>query len=164
MDNSHIEDKLDEVQELFDKRPEEIETGLHVDGAEMLQLRKACRLLEAARHLKQENGYYTVVIEASFAAIERTIQFYLVDNNFLDPEEYVDHREVYERGSRAGLYSDEFKQKLIGLWRENRSRSYYREGVGSRKRADKMLELAEGVHSHVTQLAGKSHECICNTA
>jgi len=27
------------------------------------QLRKGCRLLEAARHLIKENGYYTVVIE-----------------------------------------------------------------------------------------------------
>lgn len=164
MDNSHIEDKLDEVQDLFDEKPLEVETGLDVDSAEMLQLRKACRLLEAARHLKSENGYYTVVIETSFAAIERTLQFYLIDNNFLDPEEYVDHREVYERSSKAGLYNEEFKEKLVALWRNNRSRSYYREGVGSRERADEMLELAEEIHSHVLQLAGKSHECICDSA
>lgn len=164
MDNSHIEDKLDDVQDLFDEKPREVETGLEVDSAEKLQLRKACRLLEAGRHLKSENGYYTVVIETSFAAIERTLQFYLIDNNFLDPEEYVDHREVYERSSKAGLYNKEFKEKLVALWRNNRSRSYYREGVGSRERANEMLELAEEIHSHVLQLAGQHHECICNRA
>lgn len=164
MDNSHIEDTLDEVQDLFDEKPREVETGLDVEDPGTLQMRKACRLLEAARHLKAENGYYTVVIETSFAAIERTLQFYLIDKNFLDPSEYVDHREVYERSNESGLYNSKFKEKLVGLWRDNRSRSYYREGVGSQDRADKMLELAEQIHSHVLQLAGESHECICNTA
>jgi hypothetical protein len=64
MDNSRIEDKLDQVRNVFDKRPEEVETGLEVDGYGLLQLRKGCRLLEAARHLIEENGYYTVVIES----------------------------------------------------------------------------------------------------
>jgi hypothetical protein len=31
MDDSHIEDELEEVQNLFDRRPEEVETGLDVD-------------------------------------------------------------------------------------------------------------------------------------
>ena len=161
MDNSHIEDTLDEVQNLFNQKPDNVETGLDVDTPEMIQLRKACRLLEAARHLKSENGYYTVVIETSFTAVERTLQFYLIENNFLDPDEYIDHREVYERSSKTGLYSEGFGEKLIALWRNNRSRSYYREGVGSEDRAIKMLELAEEIHNHVLQLSGKSHECIC---
>lgn len=161
MENSSIEDQLDEVQDLFDQRPKEVETGLDVDDPGMLQLRKACRLLKAAEHLREENGYYTVVIETSFAGIERTLQFYLLENNFLDPDEYVDHREVYERSHEAGLYNQQFKEKLVALWRDNRSRSYYREGVGSQERAQKMLELAQQIHQHVLQLGGKSHECIC---
>jgi len=164
MDNSHIEDTLDEVQELFNRNPRDVETGLDIDDPATLQLRKACRLLESARRLQSENGYYTVVIETSFAAIERTLQFYLIENDFLSPEEYIDHREVYERSHEIGLYNENFKEKLVGLWRENRSRSYYREGVGSVERADKMLELAEEIHDHVLQLAGESHECICDTA
>lgn len=162
MDNSHIEDRLDNVRELFDEKPQDVENGLEVDSAEMLQLRKACRLLEAARHLKSD-GYYTVVIETSFSAMERTLQFYLVDNDFLNPEEYISHREVYERSSRAGLYNEEFKEKLVALWRNNRSRSYYREGVASRKRAEEMLCLAGEVHRHALQLSGEQHECICQT-
>ena len=164
MDNSHIEDKLDEIQKLFDRRPEEVETGLDVDDPEMLQLRKGCRLLEAATQLIEENGYYTVVIETSFGAIERTLQFYLLENDFLHPDEYIDHQAVYEESHEAGIYNQEFRDKLVALWRNNRSRSYYREGVGSQKRAEKLLELAEAIHEHVLQLAGKRHECICNTA
>lgn len=163
MENSQVEDLLDEASNLFDEQPENTETGLDVDTAEMLQLRKACRLIEAANHLGQENGYYTVVIEASFTAIERTLQFYLLENDFLQPDEYVDHRAVYEHSSNAGLYGEEFKEKLIDLWKNNRSWSYYRGGVGSEKRAEKMLELAETIHGHVLQLAGKSHKCICQT-
>lgn len=161
MDNSQIEDKLEYVSDIFEEKPKEVETGLDVESAEMIQLRKACRLLEAARSLKSNNGYYTVIIETSFAAIERTLQFYLINNEFLDPEEYVDHREVYERSSRIGLYSEEFKDKLVALWRNNRSRSYYREGVGSKERADKILDLAEQIHDHVLQLAGQDQDCIC---
>jgi hypothetical protein len=164
MDNSHIEDKLDEIQNLFDEKPIKMETGLDVDDPGMLQLRKACRLLEASKHLIEENGYYTVVIETSFGAIERTLQFYLLENNFLHPDEYIDHQAVYQESHEAGLYNQEFRDKLVGLWRNNRSRSYYREGVGSEKRAEKMLELAEAIHEHVLQLAGESHERICNTA
>jgi hypothetical protein len=163
MDDSHIEDELDEVQNLFDRRPEEVETGLNVDDPGMLQLRKACRLLEAGRQLIEENGYYTVVIETSFGAIERTLQFYLLENDFLHPDEYIDHQSVYEESYEAGLYNQEFRDKLVELWRNNRSRSYYREGVGSNERAEKMLGLAEAIHEHVLHLAGESHECICNT-
>lgn len=163
MDDSSIEDALDQALNLFDMRPDSVETGLEVEDPEMVQLRKACRLLEAGRQLNSENGYYTLVIEAAFAATERTLQFYLLNTGFLEPEQYIDHQEVYERGSRAGLYDEDFKEKLLALWRNNRSESYYREGVGSEARADAMLGFAEQVHDHVLQLAGLGHECICNS-
>jgi hypothetical protein len=164
VDNSSIEDSLDRALELFDRRPDSVETGLEVDDPEMVQLRKACRLLEAGRRLNADNGYYTLVIEAAFAATERTLQFYLIENGFLEPEEYVDHQEVYERSSDAGLFSEDFVEKLEALWRDNRSRSYYREGVGSEARANEMLELAEQIHDHVLQLAGRGHLCICDSS
>lgn len=163
MKNSNIENLLDETRTVFDARPETVETGLDVDSAELLQLRKGCRLLAAANTLVAENGYHTVIIEASFGAIERTLQFYLLENGFLRPEEYVNHQTVYERSHEAGLYDKVFKDKLIRLWRDNRSKSYYREGVGSERRAAKMLELAETIHQHVLQLAGQRHECICKS-
>jgi len=76
----------------------------------------------------------------------------------------VNHEEVYRRGKDAGLYDEEFAGKLDNLWRNNRSDTYYREGVATEKRATKMLKLAQAVHCHVLRLAGKQHDCICDAA
>lgn len=118
-------------------------------------------LLTAAEFLEAEDGYYTLVIKASFAVIERTLQFYLLENDLLDDDDFVTHEQVYARGEQAGLYSADFRDKLLNLWRNNRSRTYYREGIGSQASADRMAQLARQIHDHVLQLGGKSHECIC---
>lgn len=162
MEDSNIENLLDEAQDLFNRSGHRFEDGLKVDDPALLQLRKACRLLEAARFLQEKDGYYTVTVETSFAAIERTIQFYLLETGLLHEDEFVNHETVYQDGIKAGLYNQEFADKLAHLWRNNRSRTYYREGIATQDRAEKMLELAEAIHSHITQLAGQSHGCICN--
>ncbi len=164
MDDSRIEDTLDEVAHEFRRRTRDTETGLDVDEPALLQLRKSCRLLDAVQSLREQNGHYTLIIEASFASIERTIQFYLLEKGYIEEDEFVDHRKVYEHGEYAALYGSDFRQKLVDLWKNNRSRTYYREGTGSERTADLMVELAEQVHRHVLQLAGESHRCICNTA
>jgi hypothetical protein len=164
VDDSHIEELLDETQNLFQKPESKVEEGLDVDDPSLLQLRKACRLLDAAQFLYQQDGYYTVIIEASFAAIERTVQFYLLDKGLLTRDEYVNHETVYQLGEDAGLYGEEFAGKLENLWRNNRSDTYYREGTATQERARKMLDLAQEVHSHILQLAGERHECICDLA
>jgi len=161
MEDSDIADILDDVQTLFERSGENFEEALDVDDATLLQLRKACRLIDAAQFLREADGYYTVIVEASFAAIERTIQFYLLDNGLLHEDEYIDHENVYSRGVNAGLYDKEFAGKLTNLWRNNRSDTYYREGIATEARAQKMLELAEEIHRHVLQLAGERHECVC---
>jgi hypothetical protein len=56
----------------FEQPPQNIEDGLDVEDVELVQLRRACRLLATASRLLDE-GHYTVVIESSFVAIERTI-------------------------------------------------------------------------------------------
>jgi hypothetical protein len=163
MDDSHIKDLLDQTQTLFQQPGDSIEEGLDVDQPDLLQLRKACRLLDAAQFLHRQNGYYTVIIEASFAAIERSIQFYLLNKGLLTRDEYVNHETVYQLGEDAGLYSEEFAGKLENLWQNNRSDTYYREGIATEKRAEKMLELAQEIHDHILQLAGEKHECICDS-
>jgi hypothetical protein len=163
MENSRIEDTLDDTIEAFRSASDTPETGLDVDDSALLQLRKACRLLEAAASLREQNGYYTIIIEASFGAIERTLQFYLLDNGALHEEDFVTHENVYRMAESVGLYNQNFRDKLLGLWRNNRSRTYYREGVGSAKSATLMLELARGIHDHVLQLAGEKHECLCTS-
>jgi len=54
------------------------EEGLdpNVHEPSVIQLRKAWRLLDACRVLREYDGYHTSVIEMSFAAIERTLEFY----------------------------------------------------------------------------------------
>lgn len=162
MQNSRIDDLLNEADTLFEQPGKDIEEGLDVDDPALLQLRKACRLLTAAEFLEDHNSYYTVVIEASFSVIERTIQFYLLHRDFLAPEEYVDHTAVYRRGEKAGLYDAEIRDRLLALWRNNRSETYYREGVGTADRAAIMLELAQEIHRHILPLAGSRHECLCS--
>lgn len=49
-----------------------------MDDVALLQLRKACRLLSGATALRDE-AYYTLVVEASVVAIERTIEFRLLE-------------------------------------------------------------------------------------
>jgi hypothetical protein len=160
MDNSKAEELLDEAQTQFSKEGK-IEEGLDVEKSEIVQLRKGCRLIEASKFLKEEKGYYTVIIEASFEAIERTIQFYLLEKDMITEEEYINHEKIYEEGVNAGLYSKKFKQKLEELWRNNRSDTYYREAKATEKRSQKMLELAEEIHRHITNLSQNKHKCIC---
>jgi len=162
VERSEIEALLDEARALFEGAGADPEDGLDVDDATLLQLRKACRLIAAAGFLRAKDGYYTVVVEASFVAIERTIQFYLLEQGLLHEDGHVDHSTVYERGVQAGLYDEEFAWKLDALWRNNRSDTYYRGGTATSDRAETMLELADAIHGYVLQLAGQRHECICD--
>jgi hypothetical protein len=88
MKNSDVIDALAAAERSFEKSPETIEEGLDVDEAELVQLRRACRLLAAASRLRDE-GYYTVVIESSFVAIERTIQFHLIHDGAMEASEVI---------------------------------------------------------------------------
>lgn len=161
MENSEVTERLDEARTAFESPRGTAEIGLDVDDAALRQLRKACRSIDAATFLVEHDGYYTVVVEMAFTAVERTIQFYLLEGDLLGEDEYVDHGEVYRRGRRAGLYDRAFAEKLEAPWRNNRSETYYRDGVATEERAERMLALAEELHAHVLGLAGREHECIC---
>lgn len=162
MDGSYVEDALEEAQQAFEREPTRKESGLDVDDDALLQLRKACRLLDAARYLRTQNGYYTVVIETSFIAIERSIHFYLLHATGMDSAEFVTHVDVYQRGAEANLYNESLGDQFIQLWRENRSKTYYRQAVGGETQADAMLQLATAVHRYILNLLSIDHECICN--
>ncbi len=60
MVNEGIRDDLAAAERTFEQSPVTIEKGLDVDDPELVQLRRACRLLAAGSHLL-ERGYYTVV-------------------------------------------------------------------------------------------------------
>lgn len=163
MDRSYVEDALTAAQQAFEQDPVRKESGLDTDDDALLQLRKACRLLDAARFLRTQNGYYTVVIESSFIAIERSIHFYLLQATGMNSTEFITHADVYERGAEANLYSAALADQFLQLWRENRSKTYYRQAVGGETQAERMLELATAVHGYVLDHLSVDHECICTS-
>jgi len=161
MVNDDIREQLVEAERTFEGAPGTVEDGLDVDDAELVQLRRACRLLEVGSNLL-ENGYYTVVIESAFVAIERTIQFRLIHDGAMAPEEVISsHRRLYQRGAEIGLYDDAFGDDLAELWNRNRTKTYYRLGVATKEQAEAMHRLANDVHRHLVDMSRVSHECLC---
>ena len=121
MSSTRIDQLVDEVQAAFDRRPTQIEPGLDVEDAALLQLRKGCRLLAGADTLR-DAGYYTLVIEASFVAIERTVEFRLLERGTMDPNDLPGtHPGVYREAAAIGLFAESVAEDLADLWREHRA-------------------------------------------
>jgi len=159
MTSKDFEAALGNAEDAFQRTPENPEVGLeHVEDPADLQLRKACRLLDAAKFLLERNGHFTVIIEASFVAIERSIQFYVEEKNYDVPGQR--HTEVYELGVRAGLFSQDIADRLEELWRENRSESYYRTGIAGEYRARTVHRLAATLHEEIVEET-RTRDCIC---
>ena len=89
-----------EAERTFEGSPGTIEEGLDVDDAELVQLRRACRLLEVGSNLLDQ-GYYTVVIESAFVAIERTVQFRLIHDGAMSDTEVIRCKIPFNNGNQA---------------------------------------------------------------
>jgi len=162
MSSTRIEQLIDTVQAAFDRPPSEIEAGLAVDDAALLQLRKACRLLAGAETL-EDAGYYTLVIEASFVAIERTVEFRLLERGTMGPADLPGtHPGVYREAATAGVFDESTAADLADLWRDHRAKTYYQDGLASAARAQAMSELATELHAYIVGRSKQGHECICN--
>lgn len=161
MSSTRIDALVEEVQSAFDRHPTAVETGLDVDDAALLQLRKACRLLSGAGNLLDAE-FYTLVIEASFVAIERTVEFRLLDRGELTPKNLPgSHTAIYDEAASIGIFSVETARDLEDLWREHRAKTYYQDGLATRLRAETLLELAAEGHEFVVGRSSRGHECIC---
>jgi hypothetical protein len=161
MSSTRIEQLIHDAQAAFDRRPTDIETGLDVKNAALLQLRKACRLLAGAEAL-QDASYYTLVIEASFVAIERTVEFRLLERSTMQPDDLPGtHPAVYREAAAAGVFAESTAADLADLWRDHRAKTYYQDGLASAARADAMHELATEVHAYITGRSRQGHECLC---
>ena len=159
MTSKELEAALGDAEDAFQRKPQNPEVGLeHVSDPAVLQLRKSCRLLDAAGFLLDRNGHFTVIIESSFVAIERSIQFYVEEKGYDVAGQR--HTEVYELGVRAGLFSRDVADRLEELWNENRSESYYRTGVAGEYRARTIYELAVQLHDEIVQLT-RTQDCLC---
>ena len=161
MSSTRIETLVDEVQAAFDNRPDEVEAGLETNEADILQLRKSCRLLAGAETLLTQ-GFYTLVIEASFVAIERVVEFKLLEGGVEPRELPGTHPGVYTEATRRGILSEHVADNLQDLWRNYRAKTYYQDGLAARERAEKLYDLAVETHEYVVNQSTKKHECICN--
>lgn len=162
MSSTAIEQLIEDVQAAFDRPPAVIEPGLDVADAGLLQLRKACRLLAGAKTLNDAD-YYTLVIEASFVAIERTIEFRLLERGVMGPDELPGtHSGVYREAVTAGIFTESMAENLADLWREHRAKTYYQDGLASAERADTMFALANQVHAFIIGRSRHGHECLCD--
>jgi len=118
--STRIETLVDEVQAAFDYRPKDIEDGLETNEADVLQLRKSCRLLAGAEALLKR-GFYTLVIEASFVAIERVVEFKLLEGGVEPRNLPGTHPGVYTEATRRGILSEHVADNLQDLWRNHRA-------------------------------------------
>jgi hypothetical protein len=163
MSSTRIESLVDEVQRAFDEPPEHLETGLDVDDAALLQLRKACRLLAGSEQLL-EAGYYTLVIEASFATIERSIEFRLLDRGEMDPRNLPgSHLSIYREAASIGIFTEHVADNLADLWRDHRAKTYYQDGLAAEKRARRLRDLATEVHLFIIGQSSRGYECLCTS-
>ncbi|WP_254547078.1 hypothetical protein [Halomarina pelagica] len=164
MSSARIEQYIDDVQAAFDRRPIDIESGLDVDDAALLQLRKACRLLAGAASL-HDAGYYTLVIEASFVAIERTVEFRLLERGTMQPDDLPGtHPGVYWEAAATGIFAESTAEDLADLWRDHRAKTYYQDGLAAADRAEKMYMLAREVHAFIVGRSAQGHECPCDSS
>lgn len=138
-----------------------IEPGLDVAGEALLQLRKACRILDGVRALRDVDRHHTLVVEGSFAALERTVQFYVVDRGLAETDDLMNHEDTFEYGVQAGVVSDATKVELVELWQNYRNGTYYQQERATAEQAEAILGYAECMHDHVPTLAGRAHDCIC---
>jgi HEPN domain-containing protein len=156
-----IEPLLSNAQDAFRRGGQTAEEGLDVSSADLVQLRKACRLLSGAEQLL-EDGHYTLTIEAAFTSIERTLLFWLITDGHHDPSQPPQsHTTAINRSAEVGFLTDELATELEELWNENRAHTYYQDGMATDERAAAMVALAAGIHSQIINLAGQSHECLC---
>lgn len=162
MSSTRIKQLIDDVQAAFDRRPAEVEPGLDVDDAALLQLRKACRLLAGAEALR-DAAYYTLVIEASFVAIERTVEFRLLERGTMQPTDLPGtHPGVYREAAATGVFAESVAEDLADLWRDHRAKTYYQDGLATADRAEEMYALAREIHTFVVGRSPQGYECLCD--
>ena len=119
-DDDPCSEELSSVVAAFSRRGT-VEPGLDVDREALLQLRKACRILDGIRALRDIDRHHTLVVEGSFAALERTVQFYVVDQGLAASDDMQSHKDTFDFGAQAGVFAQSTKNELVGLWQNHRS-------------------------------------------
>jgi len=158
VDVEDLENELEAAEWAFEAGGQTPEDGLDVEDADLVQLRKACRSLAGADRL-HDAGYHTLVIEAAFTSIEKSLLFWLIHHDPSGPPQ--SHTTAIRRSVEVGLVDEEVGSRLVDLWEANRARTYYQDAIATERRADALLELATSLHRYALRLVGVHHECVC---
>jgi len=127
-----------------------------------IQLGKACAMLGTCRQLRRGSNNHVSIVELSFNAIERSFQFYLVDQTAASSADFRKHEDVFEDIERRGVFSETSVPARIDAFRsEHRARIYYDIDRPGRDLATGMYELAEAVHAYVVEFAAAQSRCSC---
>lgn len=127
-----------------------------------IQLGKACAMLGTCRQLRHGTNNYVSIVELSFNAIERSFQFYLIDQTAANSSDYRDHGQVFEDIAARGVFSDENVSGRIDAFRaEHRARIYYDIDRPGRDLAESMHDLAEEIHKYIVEFANAQSRCHC---
>jgi len=166
-DSAAVLDALDRAEDAFGgytTGAPEYEENLDPEANQpsVIQLRKACRLLDACRTLRDHGGYHTSVIEMSFAAIERTLEFYALTASNDSIDNFQNHTRAYNRAAALGVLSEQTARRLQTLYTDNRSAAYYRHTVATAEQAGMLFRLAVSIHDHVKDFSQQSYECCCD--
>lgn len=128
-----------------------------------VQLGKACAMLGTSRQLRHGTNNYVSIVELSFNAVERSFQFYLVDQTAAESSDFRAHEQVFEDIEGRGVFSDTGIPGRIDSFRsEHRARIYYDIDRPGRDLATGMHELAEAVHAYVVEFADAHSRCNCD--
>lgn len=167
-DPAELTEALDDAEDAFAHahgRPvfePDINSGSDADAADVL-LQKACRLLLAADCLQDEGEFYTSILEHAFAAIERTLEGYLVAFTGAEPSDFHDHEDTYRRARGQVPLTKGTLESLEALYAARRTGHYYGTTVTTERQASEMLTAARRLHSHVVGFDPDLERfCVCD--
>jgi len=162
-DPGDLRECVETAQEGFQYGRGAVETGLDDPKSEAVgQLRKACRLLAAARSLRATNGFHTAVVELSFGAIERSFEFFALALSIDTLRAFDDHRYVYQRAFELGVISETLRDDYQSLYTEYRTESYYGDRQVREGEADAMFNLAVATHEFLRGHPSDHYDCLCD--
>jgi len=130
----------------------------------IVQVQKACRLLGTGAALQDEGAFCGSVLEHAFAAIERTLEGYLIAFADYEVRDFHDHAAVYDRGRQQVPLESETLEVLEALYDDRRTEHYYGTTVTTERQAEAMLDVATALHDHIVQFDTEvTRYCQCSS-
>lgn len=161
-DPGRLRSGVETAQQAFQYGEGTVEDGLEdMESVAIGQLRKACRLLAAARSLRSVNGYHTAVVELSFGTIERSFEFYALAMSNDTIQDFSNHEYAYQRAFELGVINKALRNDYRSLYTEYRSESYYGDRQVHDSEADALFDLAVATHEFLRDHPTNHYDCLC---